>query len=86
MNDKKDLKSRDSADDKIPVSFYISHETLEKIEDLLFYVKKRLPVEKRRKLNKSVLVEVGFKILVEEYNAKGEQSRLWKVIQESMQN
>lgn len=85
MNDKKAGKPEDSSDDKILVSFYLSPQTLEQIDDLLFYVKKRLPIGKRRKLTKSVFYETGLKIIVEEYNAKGEASAFLKAIQELMQ-
>lgn len=71
--------------DKILVSFYLSLKTLEKVDDLIFYVKKQLPIGKRRRLTKSVFYETGFKILIEEYNNKGEESSLLKAIQELMQ-
>ena len=86
MNDKKVDKTDNSADDKILVSFYLSPESLERIDDLLFYMKKRLPIEKRRKLSKSVFYETGFKILIEEYNRKGEESSFWKAVEEIMKN
>jgi hypothetical protein len=70
--------------EKILVSFYLSPKTLEKIDDLVFYVKKRLPIDKRRKLTKSVFYETGFKILIEDYNSKGEDSLLLKALQELM--
>ncbi len=71
MNDKKVDKPDDSADDKILVSFYLSSKTFEKVDDLLFYIKKQSPMERRRKLTKSIFYETGFKIIIEEYNAKG---------------
>jgi hypothetical protein len=86
MNDKKVDKTDDQDGDKILVSFYLSPKTLEKIDDLIFYVKKRLPIEKRRKLSKSIFYETGFKILIEDYNSKGEESLLLKAIQELMQS
>lgn len=86
MNDKKVEKIDNSADDKILISFYVSPATMERLDDLLFYMKKRLPIEKRRKLTKSVFYETGFKILIEEYNTKGEECRLWRAIEELMQN
>ncbi len=85
MDDTKADKIDELNADKILVSFYLSLETLEKIDDLVFYVKKQLPIGKRRKLTKSVFYETGFKILIEEYNIKGEESSLLKAIQELMQ-
>ena len=84
MNDNRKNKSEDSDSDKIAMSFYVSPETLEKIDDFLFYVKKRLPVEKRRKLTKSVFYEIGLKIAIEDFNQKGEKSSLWRAIQEQV--
>ncbi len=85
MNDKKIDKIDDSEGDKILVSFYLLPKTFEKIDDILFYVKKRLPIEKRRRLTKSVFYEAGLQVLIEDYNAKGEESSLLKAIQELMQ-
>jgi len=83
MNDKKPEKSNES-DDKILISFYVSTETLDKFEDFLFYAKKRLPVEKRRKLTKSLFYEAGVLTAIADYNAKGEESSLWKAIYDLM--
>ena len=86
MNDKKGEKIDNSADDKILISCYVSPTTLERLDDLLFYFKKRLPIEKRRRLTKSIFYETGFKILIEEYNTKGEESLFWKEVEEIIRN
>lgn len=85
MDDTKADKIDELNADKILVSFYLSLKTLENIDDLVFYIKKQLPIGKRRKLTKSVFYETGFKILIEEYKTKGEESALLKAIQELMQ-
>lgn len=77
-DDKKKLTGNDG--DKIAINFYLTTETVEKIDDFIFYTKKRLPVEKRRKLNRSVFYEIGLKTAIEDYNKKGEESELWKAI------
>lgn len=84
MNDKNISKTENITDDKIQVNFYLSTKTLEKIEDLLFYAKKRLPLDKRRKLTKSIFYENCFNIIINEYNLKGEESVFWKSIKELM--
>lgn len=84
MKDKRIDNPKETEGEKILVSFYLSPKTLEKIDDLVFYVKKRLPINKRRKLTKSVFYETGFKILIEDYNSKGEESVLLKALQELM--
>lgn len=86
MKDKKIDNPNEEDGEKILVSFYLSPKTLEKIDDLVFYVKKRLPINKRRKLTKSVFYETGFKILIEDCNAKGEDCVLLKTLQELMKN
>ena len=86
MNGQKSDKPDEQESEKILVSFYLSQKTSEQIDDILFYMKKRLPFEKRRKLTKSTFYETGFKILIEDYNNKGEESRLWKAIQELLVN
>lgn len=82
MNGQKSDKIDDSESEKVLVSFYLSQKTSEQIDDILFYLKKQLPFEKRRKLTKSIFYETGFKILIEDYNKKGEESRLSKAIQD----
>lgn len=86
MNDPKTEKFEESEGDRIPINFYVSSKTIETIDDAQFYVKKRLPMEKRKKLSKSLFCEVCLKIVLEEYNSKGESSSLWKAIQEVMKD
>lgn len=82
MDDKKTDKSVESEKNKILVSIYLSSKTLEKVDDFLFYAKKQLPMGKRRKLTKSVFYEVALKIIIEDQNLKGKESRLWEAIYE----
>lgn len=86
MNGQKFDKPDDSESEKVLVSFYLSQRTSEQIDDILFYLKKRLPFDKRRKLTKSTFYEIGLKILIEEHNSKGEESRLWEAIQDLLMN
>lgn len=77
-------KATNSENEKIAINFYITLDTLEKIEDFLFLVKKRLPIEKRRRLTRSVFYEIGLKIAIEDFNKRGEESSLWKAIYEQV--
>ena len=79
MNDDKKKIAGNEAD-KIAISFYLTSEALEKIDDFIFYTRKRLPIDKRRKLSRSVFYEIGLKTVIEDFNIKGEQSALWKAI------
>lgn len=85
MNETKTEKYKESESDRIPINFYVSSTTIETIDDALFYVKKRLPLEKRKKLSKSVFCEICLKIMLDEYNSKGESSSLWRAVQELIQ-
>lgn len=86
MDDKKPERTDDSEKNKILISIYLSPETLEKVDDFLFYAKKRLPMGKRRKLTKSVFHEAVLRIIVEDQNFNRDDSRLWKEIYEMIQN
>jgi len=86
MNDKKAENLDDYEDNKILVSVYLSTRTLEKIDDFLFYAKKRLPMGKRRKLTKSVFYEIALRIVIEDQNMKVEESPLWKSINEMIKD
>jgi len=84
MTDRKKSNSIEPETEKVHVNFTLSLRTLEKIDDFLFYARKRLPIEKRRKLTKTVFYEIGLKFAIEDYNKKGEESILWKAIFEAM--
>lgn len=70
--------------EKVAINFYIRGDTLEKIEDFLFMVKKRLPIYQRRKLSRSIFYEICLRVAMEDFNKKGEESSLWKAIQDSV--
>lgn len=80
MSEKKDDKSVRPEVDRILISFYLSIDTLEKLDDVLFYARKRLPIGKRRKVTKSVLYELGLKMVIEDYHRNGEKSYLLSAI------
>ena len=80
MNEKKDGKPVNPKSNRILISFYLSTDTLEKLDDVLFYARKRLPIGKRRKLTKSVLYEIGLKMVIEDYQEKEEKSFLWEAV------
>lgn len=82
MNQKKTRNAVEEEKSKIPVCLYLSSETIEKIDECLFGTKKRLPIDKRPKLSKSVFCEIGLRIAIEEYNRKGEESALWRGVYE----
>ena len=82
MKGKIDEKSINPEADRILISFYLSTDTIEKLEDVLFYARKCLPVGKRRKLTKSVLYEIGLKMVIEDYHGRGEESSLIMAINE----
>lgn len=84
MNDNKN-KGNGNESNKIAVSCYFSIKSIERIDDFLFHVKKRLPIEKRRKLSRSVFYEVGLNTAIEEFDKKGEQSELFKAICEALE-
>lgn len=80
MNEQKDHKSKTKESDRILISFYLSTETLEELDDVLFYARKNLPIGKRRKLTKSVLYETGLKMVIEDYRNRGEESFLLQTV------
>lgn len=79
-------KTDNSDDSKLLVSVYISPKTLEKIDDLLFSLKKRMPIQKRGKLSKSVFYELCLSILIEDYQIDPEESPLSKAVHRLMQD
>jgi len=86
MGEENLIESDESSNEKIMVSVYLSQKTSEQVDDVIFYIKKRLPFENRRKLTKSTFYELGVKILIEDYNKKGEDSLWWKAVQKLLGN
>lgn len=86
MKNKNSEKTAASQNDKILVSFYLSSETLEEVDDLIFHLKKQLPMDKRRKLTKSIFYEASLKILLEGYKTPENGYSLLKVINELMRS
>lgn len=85
MNDNK-AENLFEPESKLLVSFYLSSKTLEAVDELLFLVKKQLPVEKRRKLTKSIFYETCLKVIIEDDYSKGKESNFVKKIQKLMQD
>lgn len=65
---------------KIYINFGVTGVALEQIDDFIFYARKKLPMEKRRKLTKSLFYETSIKAIIEDFNKKGEESIIWKAI------
>lgn len=84
MKDKNSDKTIASEKDKILVSFYLSPKTLEDVDDFIFHLKKQLPMEKRRKLTKSIFYEASLKVLIQKYRATGNEDQLLQVIRDLM--
>jgi len=61
--------NQQSKEMKTQISFSIRQEILEAAEDTLFYLRKELSPDKRKKLTKSILFEVALMTLVSEYGA-----------------
>lgn len=68
-NQKKDL-----------VNVYISRELTEKIEDLLFNLKKQLPHNKRKKLTRSQFFELILESMVLDYENSQINSPIQKIV------
>jgi predicted KAP-like P-loop ATPase len=74
--------SQQSKEIKTQISFSIRQEILEAAEDTLFYLRKELSPDKRKKLTKSILFEVALMTLVSEYKDKRAKSSILKSINE----
>jgi hypothetical protein len=84
MKDKNSEKTTASENEKILVSFYLSPKMLEEVDDFIYHLKKSLPVEKRRKMTKSLFYEASLKVLIQEYRATENEDLLLQVIRDLM--
>lgn len=71
---------QNSSVQKEPTSLYLSSDLIEKLEDIEFYMKKQIPRDKRKRLNKSILHEIILTNVVENYLAEKQNSLLYKWI------
>lgn len=71
-------KKQNSSVQKEPTSLYLSSDLIEKMEDIEFYMKKQIPKDKRKRLNKSILHEIILTNVVENYLAEKQNSLLSK--------
>ena len=62
------------------VNLRLSADISETIEDVLFYARKEMVRGKRKKITKSDLYETIFRDLISEYQTRGKESRLWKLV------
>jgi hypothetical protein len=65
---------------KEQMALYVSPELIEKVEDLLFNLKKQLPRDKRKKLNRSQLLELILEAVILEYETSRLDSPIQKII------
>ena len=87
MNDKKDDNIFDSEPSKILTSIYLSPKVIEELDEILFLVKKQLPIEQRRRLTKSAFFETALRLVVENVKSDGiEGSYVNEKIQKLMQS
>ena len=74
------MSEQDKNQKKEQMAFYTSPELIEKVEDLLFNLKKQLPREKRKKLTRSQLLELILESIIQEYEISQLNSPLQKII------
>ena len=87
MKDKKDDNIFDSEPSKILTSIYLSPKVIEELDEILFLVKRQLPVVTRAKITKSALYATALKMFIESFKSGGvEKSNFAKEIQKLMQN
>lgn len=70
----------DSSQTRESINIYLSTQTVEMIEDALFHLRKTLPRETRKKLNRSKLYTLILEDVLTEFNQAGNTARLNKII------
>jgi hypothetical protein len=82
MQKKFEIESSPAPDyvNKENVNVRMSADISEVIEDVLFFARKELPRAQQKRITKSDLYEKIFREIVDEYQARGKESRLWKCV------
>lgn len=74
------MSEQEKSQKKEQMGFYVSPELIEKIEDLLFNLRKQLPRDKRKKLTRSQFLELILESVIEEYETSQLNSPIQKII------
>ncbi len=69
-----------ATEEKMIVSIYLAFDTIDAMEDVLYYGRKTLPRNKRSKLTKSTLYELILKKFILDYEIRGKESVMWDII------
>jgi hypothetical protein len=67
---------------KEQMAIYISPDLIEKVEDLIFNLKKQLPREKRKKFTRSQFLELMLESIILEYETNQLNSPIQKIVSE----
>jgi metal-responsive CopG/Arc/MetJ family transcriptional regulator len=65
---------------KEAVNLSLSSTLVEKVEDIIFELRKKLPREKRKKLNRSRFFELALEAIIKDYENSGQKSRIFKIV------
>ncbi|HEX8377462.1 MAG TPA: hypothetical protein VF602_06550 [Pedobacter sp.] len=74
------MSEQDKNQKKEQMALYISPELIEKVEDLLFNLKKQLPREKRKKLTRSQFLELILESIILDYETNQLNSPIQKIV------
>lgn len=74
------MSEQDKNQKKEQMAFYTSPELIEKVEDLIFNLKKQLPREKRKKFTRSQFLELILESVISDYEASQLNSPIQKII------
>lgn len=65
---------------KETVNLSLSSEIVEKVEDIIFELRKKIPREKRKKLTRSRFFELALEAVIKDYESSGEKSVIGKMV------
>lgn len=74
------MSEQDRNQKKEQMAIYISPELIEKVEDLIFNLKKQLPREKRKKLTRSQFLELLLESMILDYESSQMNSPIQKIV------
>lgn len=71
---------QDKSRQKEAVNLSLDSELVEKVEDVIFNLRKRLPREKRKKLNRSRFFELALNAVIMDYENDNDNSVIYKAV------
>lgn len=86
MNSKQEKEIESTKQTKQVLTIYFTEELIDSLDDLIHTARKEMPAYKRRKLNRTVLLQLLLDEIMTDYSRYQKRSFVWRLLQSSKEN